>query len=100
MTDFIARLGEFRFAIINSQISTAQALPALKNILHLREKLMILEPQVAIGQRFECQKITKRKIDMNINEQAHAIYFSVRNQSRSSTSMIDLLIVCNKKNSY
>jgi hypothetical protein len=32
---------------------------------------MILEPQVAIDHRFECKKITERKMDMNINEQAH-----------------------------
>jgi hypothetical protein len=52
-------------------LSRAQARSALENILHLREKLVILTPQVAIGQRFECQKITKRKMDMNIDEQAH-----------------------------
>jgi hypothetical protein len=37
----------------------------------MREKIVILEPQVAIGQRFECQKIIERKMDMNINGQAH-----------------------------
>jgi hypothetical protein len=69
MTDFIARLSEFRF----SDLGRAQARPTLKNILHLRKKLVILEPDVAIGQCFECQKkkITKRKMDMNIDEQAH-----------------------------
>jgi len=39
----------------------AQARSALENILHLREKLVILEPQVAIGQHFECKKITETK---------------------------------------
>jgi hypothetical protein len=61
MTDFIARLSKFRFAIINSLISgelEAQARPALKNILHSREKLVIFKLQATIGQRFECQKIT------------------------------------------
>jgi hypothetical protein len=43
----------------------------MKNIIHLREKLVILEPQVAIGQCFECQKIIVKKMDMNINKQAH-----------------------------
>jgi hypothetical protein len=63
-----------RVLICNHQLpdlGQAEARPALKNILHLREKLVILEPYVAIGQRFECQKITERKIDMNINEEAH-----------------------------
>lgn len=52
-------------------VDRAQDRPALENILHLREKLVILESQVAIGQRCKCQKITERKMDMNINEQAH-----------------------------
>jgi len=63
-----------RVLIRNHQLaglSWAQVRPALKNILHLREKFVILEPQVAIGQRFEYKKITKKKMDMNINEQAH-----------------------------
>jgi hypothetical protein len=50
-----------RVPIRNNQLADlgrAQAHPALKNILHLREKLVILEPQVVTGQRFECQKIT------------------------------------------
>jgi len=45
-----------------------QALPALENIIHLREKLVILESQVAIGQRFERQKITEKKMDTNIDK--------------------------------
>jgi hypothetical protein len=63
-----------RVPIRNHQLASlgrAQAHPALENILHLREKLVILEPQVTIGQRFECQKITEMKIDMNIDEQAY-----------------------------
>jgi hypothetical protein len=35
-------------------LSRIQAHPALENIFNVREKLVILEPQVAIGQRFEC----------------------------------------------
>jgi hypothetical protein len=70
MTDFIAWLGEFRFAIISLLILADLKLASLW-ILHLKEKLVILEPQVAIGQSFECQKITKRKMDMNINKQVH-----------------------------
>jgi hypothetical protein len=63
-----------RVPIRNHQLADldrSQARPTLKNILHLREKLVIIEPQVAIGQHFECQKITARKMDMNIDEQAH-----------------------------
>jgi hypothetical protein len=52
-------------------LGRAQVRPTLKNILYLEEKLVILEPKVAIGQRFECQNIKERKIDININEQAH-----------------------------
>jgi len=52
-------------------LGRAQVRPALKNIIHMIEKLVILEPQVAIGQRFECHKITERKMYMNVNEQAH-----------------------------
>jgi hypothetical protein len=64
----------WRVLIRNHQLTNldrTQARLALENILHLREKLLILEPQVAIGQRFEYKKITKKKMDMNINEQAH-----------------------------
>jgi hypothetical protein len=63
-----------RVPIRNHQLTDlgrAQARPVLENIINLREKLVILEPQVAIDQRFECQKITERRMDMNINEQAH-----------------------------
>jgi len=35
-------------------------------------------------------------MDMNINDKFTAVDFSVRNQSRSSTMMINLPIVCNK----
>jgi hypothetical protein len=43
-TNFIIRLGEFQFAIISSLILAELKLaPALKNIFHLREKLVILE---------------------------------------------------------
>jgi hypothetical protein len=55
-----------------ADLARAQAHPTLENIIYLREKLVIFEPQVAIGQRFECQKIIERNIDININEQAHS----------------------------
>jgi hypothetical protein len=82
-----------------TDLSRAQASPALKNIVHLREKLVIFDPQVTIGQRFECQKIIERKMDMNINEQKQnkievtAVDFSVKNRSRSSNKMIELFVV-------
>jgi hypothetical protein len=63
-----------RVPIHNHQLADlgrAQTRPVMENIFHLREKIVILKPQVAIGQRFECRKITERKMDMNINEQAH-----------------------------
>lgn len=44
-----------------ANLGRAQAHLALKNILHMREKLVILDPHVAIDQRFEYQKITERK---------------------------------------
>jgi hypothetical protein len=50
-------------SICNHQLDDlgrAQVHPSLENII---------EPQVAIDQRFECQKITERKMDMNIDEQ-------------------------------
>jgi hypothetical protein len=84
-----------RVPIRNHQLTNlcrGQVHPAMKNIFHLRKKLVILDPHVAIGQRFECQKITDREMDMNINEQAH----SRRNRSKSSTTIINLLVVCNK----
>jgi hypothetical protein len=55
MTDFIARLR--RVPIRNHQLADlgrAQVRPALENIIYLREKLVILEPQVAFGQYFKC----------------------------------------------
>jgi hypothetical protein len=64
-----------RVPICNHQFVSAQARLALKNILKLREKLVIREPQVAIGERFECQKTTERKMDMNINKQTHGRWF-------------------------
>lgn len=69
---FIAKLNEFWFVIISLLISAEFKLAPLWKISSTWEKkLVILEPQVAIDQRFECQKITKRKINMNINKQAH-----------------------------
>jgi hypothetical protein len=44
-----------------ADLGRAQARLTLENIFNLREKLVILEPQVTIGQRFECQKIHKGK---------------------------------------
>jgi hypothetical protein len=46
-----------RVSIRNHQLADlgrARSLPALENIIHLRKMLVILEPQVVIGQRFEC----------------------------------------------
>jgi hypothetical protein len=54
----------WRVLVHNHQLvgfGRAQASITLKNIIHLREKLVILEPQVAVGQRFECQKSQKEK---------------------------------------
>jgi hypothetical protein len=65
----------WRILIRNHQLvdlDRAQTRPALENILYLREKLVILERWVVIDQRFECQKITKRKMNMNITEQARS----------------------------
>jgi hypothetical protein len=45
-----------RVPIRNHQLvnlGRTQACPALKNIIHLREKLVILNSQIAISQRFE-----------------------------------------------
>jgi hypothetical protein len=47
-----------------ADLSRAQARPTLENIIHLRKMLVILELQVVIGKRFECKKITERKMDM------------------------------------
>jgi hypothetical protein len=56
ITHYIAWLGEFRLAIINSLISAELARSALENIIHLRKNLVILKPQVAIGQRLNAKK--------------------------------------------
>jgi hypothetical protein len=76
MTDFIAMLGVFRFAINSSLILTELKLAPLWKISSTWKKsLVILESQVAIVQHFECQTITEKKMDMNINKQAHGRWF-------------------------
>jgi hypothetical protein len=66
-----------RVLVLNHQLADlgqAQARPALENI-HLREKFVVFEPHVAIDQCFKCQKITERKMDMNIDEQGYGCWF-------------------------
>jgi hypothetical protein len=86
-----------RVPIRNHQLADlhrTQACPALENILYLREKLVILEVQVAIGQRFECQKITHKNGYEHQRTSGH--WFLRHKPIEVFHNDEDLLVICNK----